>query len=122
MTVEHNLNIEGGVSTHLDGEVPPLPVNDVKVVMVYVRPWRFSLQVECIVFVLLDIPHQPGRLCDKNEKKTGKFRGSRDMLFGNFVFSRTRCAVDDGNALSLSVCMNAATEASRHSFEMSIIQ
>ena len=121
MTVEHNLNIERGMAAHLDGEMPPLPVNDVKVIMVHIRPWRFPLQVD-VVLPFLDLPHQSWGFCDEDEEDTGNTGISGKVFFSELMLSDAWGTVDEGNCLLLGTGMDPAAEGPRHSLKVGGIQ
>jgi hypothetical protein len=55
VSVEHHLHGKGRMAAHLDGEMAPLSVDEVKVVMINVRPAFRALQVRTQQMLLVKL-------------------------------------------------------------------
>jgi hypothetical protein len=87
VSVEHHLQGKGRMAAHLDGEVAPLSVDEVKVVMINLRPALAGLQVRHVTFTAVDFPHQRRCLGHENQKQTVEFRLPRQIGFGEPVLA-----------------------------------
>ena len=87
VTVEHNLNSARGMAAHPDGEMPPLPVNDVNV-LVHIRPWRFPLQADVV------LPDRSRGFCGEDEEDTGTMGISGKVFFSELMLSDARGTVE----------------------------
>ena len=72
VTVEHDLNPEGRMATHLDGDVAPVGINEMEVVMINEGPRGLALQVGDTVGAVLDLPDQAWCLGYEDEKQSSK--------------------------------------------------
>ena len=94
VSVEHHLQGKGRMAAHLDGEVAPLFVDEVKVVMIHIRPLLTALQVRHVTFTAVDLPHQRRCLGHQNQKQTNEVRLLRQISLGELVLALCTGAVD----------------------------
>jgi len=109
--------------THFDGQVPPDPVQNVKMVMLDQRPGRLAPQDQFALTVPLGFPdqgwgssHQDGKDALEGGILGQEFLGS--LVLG-FVAQQT---VDDGDVRFLGKGMKPATEVARHLLQPLLIQ
>ena len=53
--IEHNLHPERRMPTHLEGDMAPVGIDQMKVI--HIRPKQFTGQVGCTFVVMLGLPH-----------------------------------------------------------------
>src|SRR5713101_2483600 len=68
------------------------------------------------------LPHQRRRLRHQDQKQPREVRGSRPMLFGEFVLAHAGLAVDEGDSATLGVGMHPPTEAAGHPEHVLLVQ
>src|SRR6476620_1402622 len=122
VSVEHHLHAKGRMTTHLDGEMSPLFVDEVKVVVIDVRPGLAGFQMRHLALATCDLPHQGGRLGHQNEKKAGKVRIFWQMLFGEPVLAFSSGAVDKRQAVGFGIVVDPSAKSSRHAYQMLLVE
>jgi hypothetical protein len=123
MAIETDLHTKGGMPAHFDGQVPPDPVQNVKMVMLDQRPGRLAPQDQFALTVPLGFPDQ-GRSSSHQDGKDALEGGILGQEFlGSLVLGFvTQQTVDDGDVRFLGEAMKPATEVARHLLQPLLIQ
>ena len=121
MTVEHDLRAKGGMARHLDGEVSPVGIHDVKGVVVNKGPLGLQVLDDPLAgpLHLPERGHGPTHQHQEHAANIGIFL---QMCFGDFVLSFFAVAIDDGHAVRSRPATHPAAEAPRHPHQVCIVQ
>lgn len=92
--VEHYLHGKGWMSAHLYGDVTPLPINDMKIIMIHIWVRRFPFQMWDAIVGSLHSVHACGR----------------------------RMAMDEGNPLLLGKGVYSPAETASHPLQMILVE
>ena len=123
MAIEADLHPKGGMPAHFDGQVPPDPVQNVKMVMLDQRPGRLAPQDQFALPVPPGFPDQ-GRGASHQDGKDALEGGILGQeLLGSLVLGFvTQQTVDDGDVRFLGEGMKPATEVTRHLLQLLLVQ
>src|SRR5271169_4846507 len=114
MTVEHHLGGERRVTAHLDGDVAPIGIQDVKGVVVYVGHRSLALEV----MVGADVPHRHPSAADQNQKQPAGDFGLGQVLLGKIVLALPDRTVDDRYAMCFGIAAYSTAETACHSHQV----
>ena len=82
MPIERNLQAKGRMTAHLDGEVPPLRVNNVEMVVIDQRPVFRPAQHHFAVAIVFGLPDQGWSFGDENSKHPSELGIDGAKFFG----------------------------------------
>jgi len=122
VTVEHDLYTKRWVTTHLDCDVAPVGIDDVKVVVVDVGPRSPALQVRHTFVAALDLPDQAGRFGYEYQEDALEAGIRRHILVCQLVLALSRCAVQQWYLAFVCPSVNAAAKPARHLPQVLLIQ
>ena len=123
VTVQHHLCPEGRVPAHLDGEVPPVRVQDMKRVMIDVGPGLFGRQLaELAGTSHLRIPNQRRSLRHQNQEEAGFHLMSREMCGRDVMLALARRTVHHGDVILFGPSSQTTTESPCHAHQMIVVE
>ncbi|MBI4024693.1 MAG: hypothetical protein HY360_06900 [Verrucomicrobia bacterium] len=123
VAVDHHLHPKGWVAAHFDRQMPPVGVQQVKVIMLDQRPGLRSTQDQLTLAVLLGFPDQPRCPSHEDGKYATEVGFLRQKRFGTgmFGFVADR-AVQNRHALALGESVDTAAKVAGHLLEAFLIQ
>ena len=116
--VQHHLGGEGRMSADLDGDMAPLGIEDMKGVVVHVGHGLLAFEV----MGPGDVPYRGLGATHEDEKQPLGDLGLGQIFLGDVVLTFPHGAVDDRNIVRFRIAAKAATEATRHPHQMSVVQ
>ena len=123
MAIEADLHPKGGMPAHFDRQVPPDPVQNVKMVMLDQWPGRLAPQDQ------FPLPISPGF---PDQRRGASHQDGKDALEGGILGQEflgslvlglvTQQTVDDGDVRFLGEGMKPTTEVARHRLQLLLVQ
>src|SRR6516225_9392777 len=123
MTIQNHLRSEWRVTAHLDSQVAPLLVPDMKGVVIDIRPRMLQHELTELAGARhLHLPNRSRSFGDENHENSRAGFMSCQMLLGHFVLVFAGQTIDDRNAVSLCPGMQTTAEASGHAHQVIVIE
>jgi hypothetical protein len=123
VAIQQNLRIEGRVSTHLDGHVPPLPVQNVEVKVVDIRKrFRVCDLPDLALGAPLHLPDRRRGAGNQNREKASHLRMLREILPRQSVLPSSHRAEHHGNASGCGEGPNPSSETAGRAHQVGVIQ
>lgn len=116
MAVQDHLGRERRMPADLDGDMPPVTVENMKRVVVHVR--RLPLKV----IIRLYVPHRCLGSTGQDQKQTFGDRRLGQIIVGDVMLALPCRTIDDRNAVRFGVASNTSTEPAGQPHQMGIVQ
>jgi hypothetical protein len=123
VAVQNDLRSERRMATHLDRQMPPVRIEDMKRIMIDVRPGLFGHELaEFTCAGHLRFPNKGRGLRNQDQEQSGFGLMSGDMLFRHFVLLFAGRAVDNRDLVLLCPGTQTPAEPPRHAYEVIIVE
>jgi len=122
MTVEDDHGVERGMAAHANGEMPPVSIPNMEVVVVDERIGLLAADVDPVVAVALNVPHGGRGAAHQDAEDLGARGIGRQLLFANGVFALTRLTIEDRNPLLFSPPSDATAKASCQTHQVRVVE
>ena len=116
MAVQHHLCRKRGMPAHFDGEMSPVGIQDMKVVMIYIG--HLSLQV----MIPADVPYRYTGSPHQDEEDSSRDAGLFAVFFRQIMLALPNSTVQDRNRVSFGIAADPAAETAGHPHHLRIIQ
>jgi hypothetical protein len=118
MTVENDLRRKWRMPTELDGHMPPIPIHDVKTVVVH-KGHRF---LPFPMVMGIHLPYRGLGTSHQEEKHPLADFGFLQVFLGHPVFVFSRPAIHHWNPVGSRIAPQATTESPCQSYQMRFVQ
>jgi hypothetical protein len=121
VAVQDDLGAEGRMPRHLNRDVPPFAVQNVKAVVLHVRLLLNQLP-DSPLLGAANLPNGSDGARDQDQEQALHRGMAGDVLFADVMFPLAALTVDHGNTVGFGEGIQAPAEAARQTHQMSVIQ
>ena len=118
MPIQDYLGGKGRMPTDLDGDVPPLGIEDMEGVVIYVRQGLLPLQV----MLTANVPHRRRRAAHENQKQALSDSRPCQVFLRKLVLALSNRTIHNRNALGLGPRAKATAETAGQAHQMRVVQ